>query len=354
MPASPALAEGLAEPVLRLYLEAELVLLQAIARRLARGIEEPGWATAKLLEVHQLRTEVEAQVGRLSRESRAAIEAAIRTAYGKGLDAALADLRKAPGGAAIVGGFAATPQWAIYRLAAETARIVESTHLRILRVAEDAYREAVAEASSQVVIGTLTRREGAQRALDRLLGRGITGFTDSAGRQWDMASYVEMAVRTATGHAALAGHLDRLSDSGHDLIRIPDVPRNCPRCAPWEGRTLSITGQTPGYATVADARSAGLWHPSCKHSAAGLFLPGWTDTPPAHDDVEGYAASQQQRYLERGAREWKRRAALALDENARQQANAKVRTWQARIREHVAATGSKRLPYREQITPRAR
>ena len=87
MPGSPALAEGLAEPVLRLYLEAEAILLRSIARRLARGITDPGWAIAKLLEVDQLRAEVEAQIGGLTSEGRAAIEEAVRTAYGKGLDA---------------------------------------------------------------------------------------------------------------------------------------------------------------------------------------------------------------------------------------------------------------------------
>lgn len=355
MPTSPALAEGLAEPVLRLYLDAELVLLERIARRLARGIDEPGWASAKLLEVHTLRAEIEAQVGHLTAEGRAAIEAAVRTAYGLGLDEAVNDLRRAkvPTGPIATAGFGATPQFAVYRLAAEAGHLVESTHFRVLRAAEDAYRSVVAEASGQVVIGTLTRREGAQRALDRLLGRGITGFVDSAGRAWDLSSYAEMAVRTTTGHAAVQGHADRLSASGHDLVRIPDVPRNCPRCAPWEGRTVSISGQTPGYATVADARSAGLWHPGCRHQAVGLFLQGFTDATPGHDDAEGYAAGQHQRYLERQIRTWKTRESLALSEQARRQSAAKVRAWQARIRQHVAANDAlRRLPYREGLGAR--
>ena len=352
MPTSPALAEGLAEPLLRLYLEAEATLLRSIARRLARGITEPGWAAAKLLEVHQLRTELEARVGRLTTEGRAAIEEAVRTAYGKGLDAALADLRQAEaaGAPTIASGFVTTPQFAVYRLAGEASRLVEATHFRVLRAATDAYREVVAEAAGQVTVGALTRRDAAQGALDRLLGRGITGFVDSAGRSWDMASYVSMAVRTATGHAAVAGHLDRLSDASHDLVRVPDVPRNCPTCARWEGRVLSITGRTPGYATVAEARGAGLWHANCKHQAVGAFLPGVTTLPEPHDDAAGYAASQQQRYLERQIRTWKTRESLALSEQARRQSAAKVRAWQARIRQHVAANDLRRLPYRESIT----
>ena len=58
---------------------------------------------------------------------------------------------------------------------------------------------------------------------------------------------------------------------------------------------------------------------------------------------------EQLRYLERGVRQWKRRAAAALTPEAKKAADAKVRAWQARIREHVATTNTVRKPYREQI-----
>ena len=40
---------------------------------------------------------------------------------------------------------------------------------------------------------------------------------------------------------------------------------------------------------------------------------------------------------------------MALDDAAARAAQAKVREWQERLREHVAANGLKRLSYREQI-----
>ena len=66
-------------------------------------------------------------------------------------------------------------------------------------------------------------------------------------------------------------------------------------------------------------------------------------------DPDLYAARQQQRYLERGVREWKRREAASLDDLAAGKARAHVREWQGRLREHVAANDLKRLYYREQI-----
>jgi len=72
-----------------------------------------------------------------------------------------------------------------------------------------------------------------------------------------------------------------------------------------------------------------------------------SNAPPS--DPEMYEARQQQRSLERGVRQWKTRGAVALDDKAAAQAQAKVREWQGRLREHVAANDLKRLSYREQI-----
>jgi hypothetical protein len=33
---------------------------------------------------------------------------------------------------------------------------------------------------------------------------------------------------------------------------------------PWHGRTLSLTGQTPGYPTMGEARATGFRHPNCR------------------------------------------------------------------------------------------
>src|SRR5205807_61797 len=155
LPASPTLAEGLAEPVLRLYLQAELILLRAVARRLGRGITEPGWAELKLGEVNQLRREIEAQIGRLDTEGQAEIRQSMQQAYGRGTDAGLADLRRAEraGRPSIAGQFFRTNEGAVAALTAEAVGAAQATHFRVLRTTLDAYRSVVAEASGQVLVG---------------------------------------------------------------------------------------------------------------------------------------------------------------------------------------------------------
>jgi hypothetical protein len=184
-----------------------------------------------------------------------------------------------------------------------------------------------------------------------------------------MASYAEMAVRSATGRAAIQGHTDRLQVMGEQLVIVSSAPLHCPLCAPWEGEILAIEGgggphtlmlphATEDRRTVAvhvagsltEARAAGLQHPNCRHSVS-LYLPGVTTRPesPPHPEGATYEDTQQQRYLERQVRAWKRRAAVAMDEQARRQANARVREYQARIRQLTADKGLRRKPPREQI-----
>lgn len=351
MPTSPALAEGLAEPILRLYLEAELELLRKVARRVERGLTEPSWAEQKLLEVQYLRREAERQVAGVVGEGRTAVEEAVRTAYNRGVATALSDLARAkvPETQGIGVAWSHTSEATVQALVIETVGRVQATHWRILRAVDDTYRQVISEATSQVIIGSLTRREAAQKALNGLLSRGVSGFIDRAGRNWDLASYVEMAVRTGVGNASVLGYVGKLEAAGEDLVIVSDAPGECPLCRPWEGKVLSISGRSSEHESLGHARAVGLFHAHCRHRTS-LYTEGLTRPLTGTADPAGYEARDQQRYLERGVRYWKRRETLALSDEDRQAAQARIRTWQGRLREHVASSDLlRRLYYREQI-----
>jgi minor capsid protein 2 len=360
MPVSPALAEGLARATVRVYEDAELALLQLLARRLGQGLERPLWAVERLARVQTVRTDAQRVVAALQRAAGVSIAEAVGVAYARGLAAALVDLERARVRAAqVLPGGRATDA-----LIGETVQAVTATHAGILRATVDIYRQVVAEVAGRVLLGVETRRQAAQAALDRLASRGITGFRDQRGRRWDVVSYAEMAMRTATGRAAIEGHLDRLSAAGLDLVIVSDAPQECPLCRPWESKVLARTGaagvvqvanvltgrpmRVHVAGTVATARAAGLFHPSCRHSLSA-FLPGLTHPTTGTADPQGDRDRQQLRYLERGVRQWRRREALALDDQAAARARARARAWQARIRSHVASTSAKRQPQRERI-----
>jgi hypothetical protein len=238
---------------------------------------------------------------------------------------------------------------ALAALASDLTARLAATETRILRATDDVYRQVIARATTEGLLGRMTRRQAAQAALDMFAGRGITGFIDAAGKSWNLASYAEMACRTAVISAGRAGKLDAMRARGHDLAIISGNSAGCEDCAAWEGEVVSIDGATAGYPTLDEATTGHLFGPNCGHQA-DPYVPGLTaEQTVVRSDPERYAALQQQRYLERGVRQYKMRAAAALDDQAQAAAGAKAREWQARLREHVSTNGLPRLYYREQI-----
>ncbi|MFD0659759.1 phage minor capsid protein [Thermocatellispora tengchongensis] len=247
----------------------------------------------------------------------------------------------------------------VAELAAQAVRLVTSVREGALRAVDDIYRNVIAETAGRVLVGAETRREAAQRALDRLTAEGIKGFTDSADppRTWTMASYVEMAMRTATARAAVDGHLSTLRDAGINLVSVSRLPYTCDRCARWEGEVLALSGtagtrveENPATGaqvfvqvagTVAEARLAGLLHPNCGHSL-NAYLPGVSRPAPVVRTDTTYKDSQRQRYLERKVRQHKRRAAVALDDDARAKADAKVAAYEGQLSELTAGADLQR------------
>lgn len=353
MPTSPAAWEAAAVALRRIYADAETHLLERISRRLERGVDDdPYWAEEKLREVRMVQADIERQLTRLSRDSRREIEAAIVEAYEGGAAEAVRDIAEVAD-RPLREVVRVSRLGAVESIVEEAVAQVRSTHLRILRVADDIYRRTIAEATARAATGAMTRREAAQMALNRFADAGITGFIDRAGRRWDIASYAEMATRTATGRAAIQGHIDRLQSNGYDLVIVSDSPDECPRCAVWEGRVLSLSGATPGYPTLAEAQGSGLFHANCTHSVSA-YIPGLTRVPERRRlaNPEGYEKRQKQRYMERQIRKWKRREAAAITDEAREYARRKVREWQAEQRRHLALAGRqfKRDYARESIT----
>jgi hypothetical protein len=87
----------------------------------------------------------------------------------------------------------------------------------------------------------------------------------------------------------------------------------------------------------------------CRHSLSA-YIPGVTKAPTHTADPEGDKARQRQRQIEREIRRWKLRAEAAIDPAAAKPAKAKVRAWQARLRDHLKAHPElRRQPPREQI-----
>lgn len=328
----------------QLYADVEVSLLRYIAKRLARGLGDDDWAVKRLGETGVVRSRARRIVSSLQRERDKEIVRMVVAAHAAGAESA-----------ARTTGIAATiatvdSEAASRALVHALSGNLSQADLRILRSADDIYRRVIANVTARGLADEFTRRAAAQAALDMFTDTGITGFTDMAGRNWSLTSYTEMAARTSIHNAARQGVIDGVRATGRDLVMISGSPACCDLCAPWEGQVVSLDGMTTGYPTLSDAEADGVFHPGCRHTVAP-YVEGLTRADYYQQgDPERYAAEQQQRYLERGLRQWKRREALALDPTQAQLAQNKIGEWRRRLEEHVTKHDLPREREREQIS----
>lgn len=359
MPANPDDGARLAAKVADLVVEAERVLLKRIADAIRSGMTAPDWETQTLARLQLLQRQARDSMGKLDTEVAEAIRNVLLEAHTTGAANALIDLEEVGINPAVTPGTVSTlPLTA--KVAAQASAAILSTPALLSGI----YRNVVAAGVAEVLGGEVTRLQAAQHVLDKIAVNGITGFKDKAGRQWSLTSYVEMAVRTGAGQAAVDGHTQTLSLAGVDLVLVSDSPRECPVCRPWEKKILSLSGRVGAIilpsvtggkpvrvdvaASLQKAKSAGLFHANCSHSLAA-YLPGATRVTKPDSNPDGYDQKQRQRGMERRIREWKRRQAVSLDDASAAKAALKVRQWQSALRTHVDRNDLKRLSRREQI-----
>jgi len=369
-----ATVDQLAAAIIALYAAAERQLLASMAAAARHGFTDTA-AAAQISMLAQMQRAAERVATALRLHTPPLTQRLVVEAATRGDAAAQALLRRIVAGnpelariylapvAGVPGNLAAANA-----IAVDLADRLDATTYRIVRFADDAYRAATAEAATRLVLGreNLTPSTAAQLAWRELTRSGVTGYTDTRGRRWNLATYVEMATRTAVQRAYNDAHDARMTAAGIEWFTVSHDGRPCKLCKPWEGQVLgdqpgpttapnAITGAPVAFtvkATLEQARAAGLQHPNCKHVLLP-YLPGVTKTQPSAAwtaaDEQAYAETQRLRALEREVRAGKREAAAALDDLSRQRANRRVRAAQARIRAHVDEHDLNRRRRREQL-----
>jgi hypothetical protein len=361
MPLQPGVqTETLLAKLLEMYGWAEQELLTKLAKALTKGIDGEHWSEAQLIEVQRYRAQAEAVLEKLMTDTPAAATEAVGKAVNRGAAVATADIAAAAQAPLVAGaGMATVDSFAAAAVAAELTGTLSNTRRQIFRSVDDTYRRVIADVTSNALLGAQTQRQAAETALQRFSRAGITGYTDGTGRRWEMTTYVESATRTSLMNAATEGHTQRLESYGFDVVVVSDVPQECERCRPFEGKLLTLSGKTvtvtdskgkavPVIATLSQAKGRGLFHPNCRHSYS-LWTPR-TRSFGETADTEGDKARQKLRYLERCVRAAKREELTALTPEGTRKAKQKVAAYQSKIRDHVASTSAKRQRNRESLT----
>lgn len=159
---------------------------------------------------------------------------------------------------------------AIAALVSDTARSFGDALQAVKRNSTNLLSKQVKSEITQKIATGLTQgssvREATKRIKQVLADEGITALKDRAGKNWQLDTYSEMLFRTKAVEARNNGFVNRMVQNGFDLAQVSMHVGSCPLCAPWQGKIISMTGDTPGYPTFGEAEAAGLFHPRCRHA----------------------------------------------------------------------------------------
>lgn len=215
--------------------------------------------------------------------------------------------------------------------------------------------------------GTIDPQTAGRRAIHELCQQGIHVVSYPSGHVDNVEVAVRRALVTGINQNTMQIQIELADELGCDLVETTAHAGARPSHALWQGKVFSLHGKTPGYTTLATGTGygtgAGLGGWNCRHS----FHPFFEGSTPAYSEellarynekkytyngkaLTEYEAMEQQRYLERGIRRWKREY-TALDAAGLDTTEAAVRLkqWREKEADFLRQTGRLRDSSRSQI-----
>lgn len=224
----------------------------------------------------------------------------------------------------------------------ETTENFQKAELSILRYTNDQYRKIIYDAQVYANTGSGTVQQAVDMATKDFLSKGINSIEYSNGRMVNIASYAEMAIRTANKRAYLQGEGTKRAEWGVHTVLVPNRRGGCPYCIKFQGRVYiddvwsggtEKESKETGYPLLSTAIKEKLFHPSCKDGLVTYF-PGINSevTPPTKEQLkqkeENYKNEQKLNYIDRNIEKYNRLELGSIDkENIEKYHNKKVE-WQ--------------------------
>lgn len=199
----------------------------------------------------------------------------------------------------------------------ETKGNFRKAETSILRYTNDQYRKIIYDAQVYANTGSGTVQQAIDMATKDFLSKGINSIEYANGNLVNIASYAEMAIRTANKRAYLQGEGAKRDEWGVHTVLVPNRGGGCPYCIKFQGKVFiddvwsGGSAKDGNYPLLSTAIKQRLFHPNCKDTVVTYF-PGISTkpTPPTPEELErkkrNYVIEQKQRYNERQIRKYKR------------------------------------------------
>lgn len=338
-----------AREIAALFEDLELRLIASLKRNLARhkaeekdeGFDWPAWQAEKLRSLQRFRRENKSIMAEYSDQIDAETRALMRRQFAE-----------ADGSAGAFFGVNARKLDALIEEMTHNEGQVEKAALRYM---DDVYRKTILRAASSMAAGGMTLQQATDLAVKDFLAQGINCVRYRNGRQVNIATYAEMALRTNSTRAMLLGEAQLRERLGIDTVLVSQYGACSDTCLPWQGRvyiddvwqpyhgphtpggTYGVSRNGRQYPLLSVAVRAGLLHPNCRHHLT-TWIEGVSTRPEPMDKAECERVSKlekKQRYLETQVRRWKRLAEGTQDPEKAAAYRRRVRGAQKAVREFV-------------------
>lgn len=312
----------------------EMALIKSMRRNMQRHIKEEydeginwtQWQAEMLAGLSQYRAEnkdvLVDYIGRINAE----LDAAIRDAYATGESEMEIEILKAikKGYEAPKDGTKADMQGRFFRsnqrklnaLVKATTDDMKKAETALLRMTDDVYRQTLFKAQMFYNTGAGTMWQCVDMATKDFLAAGINCVQYANGARVNIASYAEMALRTANKRANLIGQAMSRERWGIHTVKVNARGIACPMCLQYMGKVFiddvygggtAEESRETGYPLLSSAVAGGLFHPNCKDACStyyeGINRPAQEISEEEGEEIKRkYNLEQEQRYYERNYR----------------------------------------------------
>lgn len=366
--------DSFADPMLDLFSEYESSVIEDIARRLKNlDFASAAWQAQRLSESGALYQDMLKQLSKLTGKSQSALEEIFSRA---GVKAIKFDdkIYKAAGLEPPPLNLSPAMLRALEAGLKKTQGILSNLTLTTVNKAQQDFIQSADLAYLQVSTGAMSYDQAIRDAVKKLAARGLDVVDYASGHVDRIDVAMRRTVLTGIGQTTNQLQLQRAEEMGSDLVQVSahigarnkgTGPENH---ASWQGKIYSRSGRHPKYPDFVESTGygtgEGLGGWNCRHSFFPFFE-GLSESAYNRDDLKEfkkekvtyedkklsvYEATQYQRAIERKIRQWKREAAALkaarLDNSFEL---AKVKEWQARMRDFIRQTELDRQSVRELI-----
>lgn len=222
---------------------------------------------------------------------------------------------------------------------------MKTAQTAVLRYTNDQYRKIIFQSQVAASSGALTYDKAVDMATSDFLKKGINCITYSNGAVHNIASYADMAVRTASKRAYLMGEGQKRQEWGISTVILNKRFNACPLCMPFEGKVLiddvwsGGSAKDGNYPLMSSAMAAGLYHPNCKDKHSTYFE-GISPKPESRYYEEKPVIKERQlienklNHAKRQAKSYNRLAKNSLDAENQETYRARATEWRDKVKEY--------------------